>query len=53
MALTHPENTRVEITHGDYKGKQGTVHMQGKIKIVLLDGGATLMGVSDNNCRKL
>lgn len=53
MALSHPENTRVEITRGTYKGKRGTVHMQGKIKIVLLDDGASLMGVSDSNCRKL
>ena len=53
MALTYPTGTRIEITRGDYKGKKGTVNIQGKIKIVLLDDGAELMGVSDNNCRKL
>lgn len=53
MALSHPDKTRVEITRGTYKGKKGTVYMKGKIKMVLLDDGPELMGVSDTNCRKL
>jgi hypothetical protein len=53
MALTHSSGTRIEIIRGDYKGKKGTVQAQGKIKVVLLDGGTELMGVSDSICRKL
>lgn len=51
--LTHSVGTRIEITKGTYKGKKGTVYMNGKIKMVLLDDGPELMGVSDKNCQKL
>lgn len=52
MALSHPEGTRVEITRGDHKGKKGTVRMQGRNKIVILDSAVQLMGVSDSNTKK-
>lgn len=53
MALSFPAGARVEITKGDHKGKKGTVQMQGKNKVVILDSATVLMGVSDENTRRL
>lgn len=51
--LSHSVGTRVEITRGSYKGKKGTVQMQGKNKVVILDSQVVLMGVSDSNTKKV
>lgn len=53
MALSLSEGTRVEITRGDHKGKKGTVRIQGKNKVVILDNAVVLMGVSDSNTKRL
>ncbi|QNN98352.1 hypothetical protein SEA_LILMARTIN_108 [Streptomyces phage LilMartin] len=53
MALSLPDGTRVKITRGDHKGKIGTVRMEGRNKVVILDNAVKLMGVSDSNTKKL
>jgi|SwirhirootsSR3_FD_contig_31_17926354_length_2722_multi_5_in_0_out_0_3 ribosomal protein L24 len=53
MALSLSDGTRVTIVRGDHKGKIGTVRMEGKSKVVILDSGVKLMGVSDENTRRL
>jgi len=54
MALSHPDGTRVVITNGDYRNKVGTVKVQGRIKVIVLDNnGGELMGADDKFVRKV
>ncbi|QGH76413.1 hypothetical protein SEA_DAUBENSKI_112 [Streptomyces phage Daubenski] len=53
MALSHPDGTKIVITRGQYRNKQGTVTVVGKIKLVVLDDGTELMAVSDEMARKV
>ncbi len=53
VALSHPDGTKIVITRGQYRNKQGTVTVVGKIKLVVLDDGTELMAVSDEMARKV
>lgn len=53
MALTHPDGTRVVVLKGDYRNKIGTVKVNGRIKLIILDDNTELMGASDSMVRKL
>jgi hypothetical protein len=53
MALTHPDGTRVVVLKGNCRNKTGVVRIKGRLRIVVLDNGDELMGVSDEMVRKL
>lgn len=52
MALALSVGSRVTIIKGSHKGKSGYVKLERGVKVVELDNGVVLYGISDSNVKK-